>query len=168
MLIHGVQFGLKQKTLYLYKEKTVQQKALIMVKDHREEYEMIADFMGYEYIPWNDPRCYHDGKSVNGVAGWWMKGTPNIVRLHNVKGHNFGRKLCRTSKEMNWHSWGWMMKVVKKIHEKTLQTWKDAQQHQLSNIRQELAYHVGKANQEESYQLMVKYIKHARINGEWI
>ena len=74
---------------------------------------MIAVFMGYEYIPFNNPLGFR--------AGWWHPKSPEILKRFPVKstvggdGKSIPFYLGRAVKDMKYNSdWNWLMNACKK------------------------------------------------------
>lgn len=71
---------------------------------------LIAEFMGYEYIPFNNQKDLR--------PGWWKKGITKLQQdrqgiLRKIGHSNF---LCRRHHELRyWNSWDWLIPVIKKI-----------------------------------------------------
>ena len=73
---------------------------------------LLAHYMGYEYIPHNNPHGW--------VPGWWKKTTHPRFRLPGMQATNLklgsDNFLCRNHNELRYYnSWGWMMDVVEKM-----------------------------------------------------
>lgn len=70
---------------------------------------MMAEFMGYEYIPSNNSEGYS--------AGWWHKYTPDVMKRysssHKLQSAYF---LCRNHNQLPYSSdMNHLMKVAKKL-----------------------------------------------------
>lgn len=71
---------------------------------------LIAQFMGYEYIP------YVKGQTQS--PGWWHKKSPNIIKGKMPSATKLSKDyfLCRRHHELRYcNEWNWLMSVVEKI-----------------------------------------------------
>lgn len=65
---------------------------------------LLAEFMGYEYTPFNENAPKH------APCGWWKKGQLGTI---NKITHAY---LCRSHRDLRYYnSWDWIMTVVLKI-----------------------------------------------------
>ena len=80
---------------------------------------ILAYFMGYEYIPYNNP---HEWR-----AGWWKRTTHPRFRYPEMKGNipKIGQDwyLGRNHHDLRYYnSWDWLMEVVVKLEEQGFTT----------------------------------------------
>ncbi|MFO7969752.1 MAG: hypothetical protein R6U15_06585 [Candidatus Izemoplasmatales bacterium] len=71
---------------------------------------LIAQFMGYEYIPYE--------KDKTQSPGWWHKNSPNIIKgkMPSAEKLNFNYFLCRRHPELRYYnSWDWLIPVLIEI-----------------------------------------------------
>lgn len=88
----------------------------------QEHNKMIAQFMGYRYVP------FDEGGKING--GYWHNSIPDNqcnLRSSKTKQHKY---LCRLHRQLRYfNSWDWLMPVLEKIENLDLKeyfyTWKD-------------------------------------------
>jgi len=70
----------------------------------------IAEFKGYEYIPYDPDSVFK--------PGWWMKNTPKNYGKKGSASTKFSNLyfLCRRHGELRYYNeWNWLMPVVEKI-----------------------------------------------------
>jgi hypothetical protein len=81
-----------------------------MSKEIIEEQKMIAEFIGYRYIP-------HNNDENIKLPGWWQVDTPlNVLRIISPKWLPAGYFLCRNHNELRYrYSWEWLMTFVQKL-----------------------------------------------------
>lgn len=74
-----------------------------------ESNKLIAEFMGYEYIPFNNPEKY--------LPGWWnIKTKEFIKKLGNCYKLPYGVYLGRKNDSLCYHSsYDWLFPVLEKI-----------------------------------------------------
>jgi len=71
---------------------------------------LIAEFMGFEYIPFNN--------NYEIDPGWWKKNTPKAFRGKSDIASKVDKKwfLCRNHNQLRYfNSWDWLMEVVEKF-----------------------------------------------------
>lgn len=77
-------------------------------KEYNDGNRLIAQFIGYEYIPFNNP--------MNIKAGWWHNNTSNIIKL-NVRPDKLVGSfyLGRSVKDLKYHKdWNYLMNACRK------------------------------------------------------
>lgn len=87
---------------------------------------IIAKFLGYEYVPYNQPIIddYYvinpEGKKTfhtRNLVGWVNKAPVN--NLKGIKSIGPPHVLCRNASQLSFHkTWNWVMKIVEAIEEK--------------------------------------------------
>jgi hypothetical protein len=71
----------------------------------KENNKMIAHFMGYEYIPFNEDRIMS--------PGWWLKGVTAQQQAMTKLNNSY---LCRSNNDLRYYNeWKWLMPVVTKV-----------------------------------------------------
>lgn len=94
-----------------------------------EDNKLIAEFIGWIYIPWNNLQGYSD-------AGWWKYQEPlkdnkssffnYLEKSSKDKSTKIGKQfyICRLDKDLKFNtSWDWIMPVVEKIERLNAEKW---------------------------------------------
>jgi hypothetical protein len=99
-------------------------------KELMEGNKIIAKFLGYEYVPGNQPIIEEywytePGKEkvfmTRELIGWVNKAPVQITKGHKITLPP--HVLCRNAKQLPFHeTWNWVMKIVEKIEEKCQNT----------------------------------------------
>ena len=81
---------------------------------------LIAEFMGFEYVP------YAEGQTQS--PGWWNSKCPNIIKGKMPSATKLSEDyfLCRRHGELRYfNNWNWLMSVIEKIEKLDLSDWYD-------------------------------------------
>jgi len=111
----------------------------------KENNKMIARFMGYEYIPFNEDRIMN--------PGWWKKGVTTQQQAMTKLNHSY---LCRTNNDLRYYNeWNWLMDVVQKV---TLLCKENNYEEQWRKFYDYQSYSFFSGNRENVYVACVEFI----------